>query len=404
MNKIKEITFTLFLFWNLVFFSICSILGVHYDESSTPIYLYGVILISAFAFVLIGFKGLNETLKFPLYTLIFPVIILLEYIVESIVFDFDMFQYLKYYLGFGIPASIIGSYLAQNGGIQSLSKWVDVVMIIITIGLVYSIPAIVFSSTISLGGASYQQMAYMAAVAFLMNLTGILYGDNYNRFKIFNRRLFRWFAMFFLILQLIACFFAGGRGGFILLVAGSIALLAYKHKLNYITYIVVFFLALYAVSTMYKGTIFYEVIGTRMERTFSFISDNGTIDTQNRGEVWEDGFDYYNNNGSSGNGLFNYYHFFRARYDQPYAHNIFLDMLCQGGILYLIIWIILLSRFFINTYKIIHKNSNQVLLIPIVLYMFIQLLFSSTYLNSSLFWFALSYVHTVYHNPKVLRI
>lgn len=401
MNKTTKFIFAVFLFWNILYFSICSLAGYsNEDGESAPFKLLGIIVLAAISFLIIFVNKFRGIFTKKLYTIIIPVFITVFYFLDSLNSPISYFQYYKYFLGFGIPSLIVGSYISTNGGIQMLSKWFDIVMLIVTCGLISAVPNIVFNSVISVGGASYQQMAYMASFAFLINLCGFLYGDEYERFEIFNNKKIKFICLLLMVVQLVTCLFSGGRGGFIVLVLGSGLLLLYKHKLNYLFYILAFFLIVYGASTFFKDTLFYEVIGVRMERTFSFISNSGTIDTQTRGEVWDYGIKYIRQQGFFGAGLYKYYYEFRQYYDQPYAHNLFLDFLCQGGPIYLIVWVVLLVQFFMKFAKIIKEDTSQILLLVLVTYSFTELMFSGTYLYVAMFWFLISYMYS--YKPQCL--
>ena len=78
--------------------------------------------------------------------------------------------------------------------------------------------------------------------------------------------------------------------------------------------------------------------------------------------------------------------------DLPYPHNIFLEFLLQGGVIYLTFWIILFAKLFKKFKQLLRKDDTNFFLIPISVFPFIQLLASGTYLESGLFWFTIAYV------------
>ena len=394
--KNSKLIFTLFLFWPTIYFSISSIFGFAIEDgSSPPWYIPCLILFGTMSVLMTLSDGMKFIANDIIFTIIFPLFIIMEYIIELALGHTPAFQYFSYYLGFFIPSAFIGVYIAKTGGIKKYTKWLDLVMVLSTLGLIVALPKIVYLSVISLGGASYQQMAYVAGLAFTINLSGLLFGDNYDRFafmKGFNAKVI---CFIMLIVQLLCCLYSGGRGGFIYLVGCSIVLLVLSRKIMYLFYVVLFLAVLYLISSIYDESIFADVISERMERTFSFIGTHG-IDKQNRGEVWDDAVLLFQESSLFGRGLFSYFNEMRVRFDQPYAHNLFLEILIQGGINYILVWIFILLKFSSSLIKLIKRDLGNVAMIVLFLFPFITLMFSTTYLQSSLFWFSLSYVYAAY--------
>ena len=85
-----------------------------------------------------------------------------------------------------------------------------------------------------------------------------------------------------------------------------------------------------------------------------------------------------------------------------YPHNFFLEVLLQGGLLFLIIWSIFLIYFFHRLTILIKNNKNYIVILPFVVYCFIQLLFSSTYLLEPFFWFSIIFVFTASSKHKLV--
>jgi O-antigen ligase len=132
-----------------------------------------------------------------------------------------------------------------------------------------------------------------------------------------------------------------------------------------------------------------DVMQTGSERIFSYITPSGVdlSETSGRGEVYSNAWKLIKEQPALGYGIFKY-----ADISKGYPHNIFMEFLLQGGIVYLIFWIIVLIKFFIKFNRIIEVDNINLLLIPISIYPFTLLLFSGSYLMSALFWFVIAYV------------
>ena len=390
--------FAIYLFWGMLFFSLCSVLGIKYGEDEMPpLYSVGILLTVVLTVIALGRSIFSLIRENSLFTFVFPLFVTLCFLYDSFTSRGNLTQYFVYYVAFCIPSTYVGVYLAKNGGISTLGKWLDIVMIICSMGVLRALPDIIYNSVISLGGASYQQLSYMSGLAFCINLCGLFLGDRYDRFPFMQSLWGRILSIVLLLIQLLGCLYSGGRGGFVYLALTAAFLFVYSKRSRNLLYLVAFILIFVFISTQFRGSIFYDVIGVRMERTFSFITEGGEIDTQNRNEVWNGSITMINNNNSAfGYGLFHYYYIILKTINQPYAHNMFLDFMLQGGILYLSLWTILLFVFVRRFYYILKYSKSQVLLIPLAFYIFVELLFSSTYLRAGLMWLTLAYVFSYY--------
>jgi O-antigen ligase len=75
-----------------------------------------------------------------------------------------------------------------------------------------------------------------------------------------------------------------------------------------------------------------------------------------------------------------------------YPHNLFLEVLLQGGVFYLLIALIVLFYFAIKLAHLIRKDMRFRILIVLFIYPFVMLMFSGTYLSTPMFWFVIIYV------------
>lgn len=75
-----------------------------------------------------------------------------------------------------------------------------------------------------------------------------------------------------------------------------------------------------------------------------------------------------------------------------YPHNLFLEVLLQGGIVYLIIFSWMLLLFVRKLFRMVKTDRRYRILGILFLYPFVMLMFSGTYLNTSQFWFAVVFV------------
>ena len=121
--------------------------------------------------------------------------------------------------------------------------------------------------------------------------------------------------------------------------------------------------------------------------------------TSNRGMFYEKALNIFSENILFGHGIFRY----TIRAGEFYAHNIFLDILVQGGIILMILFLFLLLCFFNKLRKILKYDSKSNLILIFVIYSFTQLLFTGIYLQDTFFWFSLAYVFSYSFKPQLIH-
>lgn len=392
----RELVFTITLNISYLFFAINSILGKEYkgvDESSSYILSITGFIALSLIFIIGDFLFKKEVplrkINFLFYLI--PLIFCFIYLIES-QFNKATYNYFILYLAFSFPATYIGTYVATNKSLKSMAKWWELVSLIITLGLIISFPKIVFLKEVSLGGASYQSISYMAAYAYSINLFSLLFRDKYPRFKFFQSKLFNAISFLFLFFQIICVFISGGRGGFVVVFFSSVIMLYKKFKGHIIRGKVILVSIAIILSIILLPKILPEEVKNTIQigsgRVFSYISSEGIDMSESSGRdiVYSTVTKSIIEQPIIGHGIFN------ANASEHAAHNIFLEFLLQGGIMYFLFWIMILVLLYYKYIRTLKVDNINLLLIPIAIYPFIELLFSGSYMTTSLFWFVIAYV------------
>lgn len=286
-----------------------------------------------------------------------------------------------------LPAIYVGLYFA-NKGLQNVSKWLDIIHIILTLGVFNAVVG-AKGGYVWMGMASYQIISYQAAFCFCMAICYIFMGDKINRFALFKVSWFRYVEYVMLAMSLISCIGSGGRGGFFLIVGGSLYILYVTGKL---TRMIGSGIVVLGILLMLSNAVLDEHVTNRFNyganRVFSYVSDDGSIDmskTSGRGVIFEGAWEYSKRRHFMGSGLL------RADSDfNGYPHNLELEWLIQGGVFYLLFWVVVLLYVNRNIMR-LSLTCNEYLLLPIFAYPMINLQGSGTYLQDPLFWFCVTY-------------
>lgn len=295
-----------------------------------------------------------------------------------------------------IPTVLFGAYIAKEKKLLEIAKWIDIYVLLVTITIFKIVYQAYFQgkfiANILEFGMDYQMISYLSAFMLGLNMFNIIWRKSIMHSDFFNSRFYRKVRFLLLAMQLFSILYSGGRGGFVVVIVLGVYLLFNKTfiernlkemvKTNTIVAIVVCIAILLLIRT--------PLLQKNFARTIQFISPRGGINwegTSGRDTVFNSAINVIKQSPIIGHGIGGGYYFGVGS-----AHNLFLDVLIEGGIIYLTIWIAILISFFRKIiYKVRIKPMYNIILI-IFLGDFINLMFSSIYLRGSIMWFCLSFV------------
>lgn len=383
-----------------IFFIISEILGYRYEgNESSPIYY--VYLASIFFLTVIFFLYdliivNNKLSRRDIFLIIFAKIIFISFFMEVISNGLTsiMITRFTYYIVWGFTSILMGLYLSKNKRYKNLTYFLDILLIFINIALIRSISYSFINGTrVTLGGAIYQTAGYVFALGFGINLFYIVYNYNFSRFNFTKTTFYKVFSSVFLIVQLYGVIATGARGAMLLVIfyVFLILVLSMNSLKNYAKYtlvILVFGLFIYL-----SWPVISEVplISNSWDRAFAYIGENG-IDwggTSGRDRVYQNALETISAKPIKGYGLFSYYNV------TSFPHNIFLEVLLQGGIIYFTVFLTIMISILYRFYRIIRFNKLFLLYAVILSYPFIMLMFSGSYMSNGLFWFTVSFIYSM---------
>lgn len=390
----KDCFFLCSLFSDLLFFCIASIVGYTFEGSeSSPIYK---IYMSAMGGLVIAFL-IMDLLRRRIYTcssfwcllVALPMFVFASFYWQTGRYVLDvgrMRQNLLYIFCFSYPACCAGIYMA-HAGLKRFVKYLDWVMLIMTVSFVYAIAASVMG-TANVGGASYQVMAYMSGFVFCINICMILWGNHYERFSLFRGERWNLIAYGLLVIQLLACLISGGRGGFVLLAVGAGYMLYRSKKLGRIVALALFAFLLALAVGSYLDTPLFEKLENSTARTFNYLQGDSedVMEVSGRSGIISHTIQVIQEDHYMGRGLF-------RSLQEYYPHNFFLEVVEQGGVLYLLFWIVILWVIVRKVHSLV-ENDHLYILLPLAMYPAVYLMLSGSYTFNALFWFIISFVWT----------
>lgn len=386
------------------FYVMASILGFEYTgiENSSS-YLVYVVLVLAANFALFSKSsiiGRGRISSKDFFILLIMSVVFLSYITPSLFtgrINAIATTFFGYFLAFSLPAIFAAVYSSKLRTLFDMTKLLEVLMLLMTLSIIIKviIPYFQGQRLLTFAGAVYHQTgSYLAAFAFGLNLYFLFEGQYHERFKFFKSLLYRYFCYLLLLVQALGFILPGGRGGAVLGVVYFLYItLSQVTRRNLRTLakafvLVVFFAAVIILS--WPLLMQNDVFRVGYSRATQFIAPGGGINwegTSGRDALYLNTVHLIEQRPVLGYGLYGMWDVINY-----YPHNLFLEVLLQGGIVYFVLFLWILLLFVRKLLRMINIDRRFKVLGVLFLYPFVMLMFSGTYLNTSQFWFVLVYV------------
>ena len=268
--------------------------------------------------------------------------------------------------------------------------------------LFFNISSMFLGQSLRFGGVNYNDFAYICtlniAFCYLLIFEAIL-----------SRSKRKWQVIVYvtyLIISYTALFLSGGRGALmvsIILLFVFILLLMRKLKFDIkrisITFAAVLSL-LFITSNIISNN---EALQMGVERGFSFLDSSdstGVInwdETSGRSDIYQQSLELINEQPFLGYGISSV---FLIHPTSNFSHNIFLDILIDGGILYLSICLFILFYLIFKSIKNM-EGFDYYFPLSLFIFSFVNLLSGSNYLIEPIFWFSIVYIFLLQKQEKL---
>lgn len=382
-----------------LFFSIMGLFGVEYEGSeSSPVYVIYIVLIATFSMLTYLYASIKK--GFLKQELILIAIIIVLFVLHIFWVIFDPVQtllipdFLLFFLLLGLPGFFSAATIIKLNLMVHVIRIMEVILLIIASGVIaFSvIPTLAGVRTASLAGASYQALSYYSAFIFGMLLAYNTQIPTSFRFTWTKSKWYSGFIYVVMISCVIGTLLGGGRGAFLLLIAYFLIYLVslfFIHKITLNSLLRGFIRLILIIISISLFVDFFgkkDFIQSGFTRATQFISSDGGIDlaegSSGRDVVYQVAIEYIDKNPISGYGPFG----FREKTIQ--AHNIFLEILLQFGLIGLIIFITLIIILIIKAVK--NRSVFSFWVFCLLLYPIVSLMFSGAYLHDPIFIFGIS--------------
>lgn len=403
---------TLSLFVTFIFPILISLLGISYFGSeSSPIYILTVVGVNALALLyVIVYEIFNhrKAAGFPIaycLPLVFVAIYLFEYAVGWISLSNSSFLIFRNGLAISMIGIIIGTFTTRYNKFEEIFKNTELLMLICSVSMILALPSMYSSGYgSSIGGAGgHQTISYTAAFAFGITYYRVRFNPAVG-YKLFLSHIYKYVAYILMLFQFLICIIGGGRGGVVLLIVLVFFSILYSRG-SFVKPVILAagcLLMLWVASNIpYAGI--GDMIASGAERAFSFIGDS-SIDlaegSSGRDYVYERAIALISEKPVFGYGFFRQYDLCSRYIDQPYSHNLFLELMLQGGVVLCCAGVIILCVALFCTHSLIRMNNVYFPLISMAGFPFVMLMFSGSYYSTPLFWFVLIFVLMEYNKKR----
>ena len=358
-----------------IYFVIATFLGI--PQEGVVFRLYSGILAVVVAFVF--FLSIHRIpRRIYIGGLLLCAIIIMLYYSTRCIYDEVNNRYTSYFLSMGvrfIPAVLTGMYMLSHDDIM---KKVEYALLPFILLYTITLASVAFTANIGVNIAqtfntdflNYQSISYYSIFAFGFNMYLIVQCSNsYTRYR-------RYILIALAILQVIITIMAGGRGAFVL---GCVFTLyfALKHITfsKLISYILIGLAVLLTINAILSDN---EIFKMGFERIFNFFGNTEAIGTDNRWIRWNLAWNAFTKSPVFGHGLGSV--FYEVGF---YSHNIFTDMLCEGGVVLFLIFIFVLMKFIRASQILITEDYRNEIIVIVFLCSFVMNSFSGYYLSDT---------------------
>lgn len=375
-EKLFQIFFCVFIFWQPVLYSFLGESGTELDGGIMRYVLVGLFVISWMFYFSFSPKR-NEEKKMLLILALFGV----AYYSTRFFYSGVAADTLKYYNGqllrWGAgctSACVLGMTLPKLKTCEIIHKILPLESIALTpvmLNAIISGGADAGQYYVG-GGLSYQLLAYYMAILFCVSL---FYSFVYKKKQNIIVKLA---AIVTMLIQAVACCMAGGRGGLVLLVVYVIYMGYYILKRKILSMSTL-------LSVVIASVAGFLVVASKLNMWSSsgFGRSSGLMDDDDRILMWSEIWHYVPDNFFMPYGLGGDYFTFGF-----YTHNILLDWCIELGVIGAVIMCVIYMKTYIKIFKLTKSNEIFIVIMILSIFAVVMNMFSGYWISTAEIWLA----------------
>ena len=230
-DEIKYYTYLFTLLAAELYSAYTFLLGKSLEEED-GMYLMLKVMVSFFSLVFLFIDYVRNNYLINIKILIIPIFFIVCYLFdtcrEAPVLEWTRKSFL-FNLLYSVPPILMASVLLSSQKIEELYKRLDVVMLLLSLGMVASLPKMMSAGNIIEG---YNNISYQSALAFGYLYYGI-FANRMDRYAFFKTYFYKLVSILLCILLCLTSLSSGSRGGCVLLfISMAVVSLLYMKSSN----------------------------------------------------------------------------------------------------------------------------------------------------------------------------
>lgn len=365
-----------------IFFILQTGIGIQTTGSELKYFSGGLTVVSVGLFLFDG-GSINNILRRN--SMLVCALVTLLFYFTGILYGLPNRHYDSYFLAMGvnfIPGVLTAVWMLQyDNMLEKLERGLIPFIVLYSVILA----KVVFTANIGLNMdqtfsetvMSYQSISYYSAYA----LGFTLYVVTSDHYPLVLRRVMLAIGA----VQLLMAIMGGGRGAFILCV-----ILLFYFGSKQMSWKKLIAVAMIVLAGFYIISLFFSenpVFQLGFNRIFNFFNNTEAISHDIRWIRWHKALDSFYASPVIGHGLGSV--FYEVGF---YSHNIFTDILCEGGVILMCVVAVVLYRFVRDSFYLIRCDNRYEIILLIFLCSFIMCLFSGYYLAETGIWLSITYI------------
>ena len=296
-----------------------------------------------------------------------------------------------------VPSILVAMHYARHPDMRDFLRLLSPVVPLLGIGLLFGTRTMLMG--IADGTVIYsQELSYQSAIVYLLTLYIMFYGKHlYRPSSFYQSTIYKTILALVLVECVIIGLISGGRGGFLEIMVISILFYLTGHiKIGYFLkrrFVHALIAAIILLIFFWDKIIrIMSMIIRGSERVFNYMTSGG-INVEaysDREEIMVDVYKYIYDSPLLGNGIWGY-----LNLTNSYPHNFFVEVLLQGGLIFLTVWLGILVNLYGKMKRCYKRDHSLLLIIMLFVYAFVELQFSATYTQQGYFWFGLIFFFNI---------
>lgn len=388
-EKLFQIFFCVFIFWEPVLYSILGGSGMSLDGVIMRLVLVVLFVISWFFYFSFSQKSKEEKNMLLILALFGT-----AYYSTRFFYSGVNVVTLNYYNGQMLrwgaectSACVLGMTLLKLKNYDLMHKILPLESIALTPFMVRGILTANSGQYAIGGGLNYHTLAYYMAILFCFSLYySFIYKKKQNR-------IIKLAAIVTMLIQAVACCMAGGRGGLLLLIIYVIYMSYYMLKRKILS-------TGKLLSVVIACITGFLLVASKLNMWSSsgFSRSSGMADDNDRFLLWGRIWHYVPDNNYMPYGFGGVYFSFGF-----YTHNLFLDWCIEFGIIGAFIMTIIYLKTYINVFKLTKENEVFVAVMIIAIFACVMNMFSGYWVGTAGIWLAFGCAITASNYNKLRK-